>query len=472
MSEESTDVIDGYRSVNEIAAGSATVIEEVVEEASGTHFAMKMLRPEALENAEHKATLKREAKIGLGLKHPNIIETHKVKVTKQFGYIIMEYFRAPNLKQQLKSDLPGLQSRFRKLFDGLCQAFAHMHENGWIHKDIKPDNILFNRGGELRVIDFSLTVKKAGGLGKFLSLGGNVVQGTRTYIAPETIRKKPPTAATDIYSLGIVAFEVLTGRVPFAATTPGDMLRMHLQTPPPTPSAVNPNITPEMDRVIAKMLAKKPEKRYADMNELHAELRSVKAFKEDPAEMAAAIAKKTEEDRKANLASLSNRLDSRTDAERQALGIKSEAPKPKPKPKILDPTNKKKDNKQQNQPAAQGPPPQQMPPGYPQYPQYPQQMPPGYPQYPQQMPPGYGGQSYPQQGMPPQGMPPQPMPGQQPGPQPQNPQQQRPPQQQPPQQPAAEQKPPASEKKPEKKPQATEKADDLEEMSIDDLDIL
>ena len=467
MSEESPDLIDGYRTINEISSGSATVIEEVVEEATGTHFAMKLLRPEALESAEHKATLKRESKIGLALKHPNIIETHKVKVTKEFGYIIMEYFRAPNLKQQIKGDLPGLQSRFRKLFDGLCQAFAFMHENGWIHKDIKPDNILFNRGGELRVIDFSLTVKKAGGLSKFLSFGGGVVQGTRTYIAPETIRKKPPTEATDIYSLGIVAFEVLTGRVPFSATTPGDMLRMHLQSPAPTPSAVNPNVTPEMDRIIAKMLAKKPEKRYADMNELHAELRSVKAFKEDPAEMAAAAEAKAEADRKANLASLSNRLDSRTDAERQALGIKSEAPKPKPKPKILKPT--KEEKKPQNQPAANQPPPQQqpMPPGYPPgYPQYPQQMPPGYPQYPQQMPPGYGQQAYPQPG-PPQQQPPQQLPPQQ------SPQQQRPPQQQPPQQPrpAAEQKPAASEKKPEK-PKVTDKAEELDEMSIDDLDIL
>ena len=457
MSEEPNDLIDGYRPINEISSGSSTIIEEVVEEASGTHYAMKLLRPEALEDAEHKATLKRESKIGLTLKHPNIIETHKVKVTKEFGYILMEYFRAPNLKQQLKGDLPELQSRFRKLFDGLCQAFAFMHEKGWVHKDIKPDNILFNRGGELRVIDFSLTVKKAGGLGKLLGLGGNVVQGTRTYIAPETIRKKPATEATDIYSLGIVAFEVLTGRVPFSATTPGDMLRAHLQTPAPTPSVLNPNVTTEMDRIIAKMLAKKPENRYKDMNELHAELRSVKAFKEDPTEMAAAKIAKAEADRKANLASLGNRLDSRTDAERQALGIKAEVPKPKPKAKILAPSKKKKDSPTQNQPAAQSPPPQQMPPGYPQYPQYPQQMPPGYPQFPPQMPPNYGGQPYP-----PQGPPQQPMPQQQP-PQPAQPQQQ----------PAAQQKPPAPQQKPkDEKPKATDKAADLEEMSIDDLDIL
>src|SRR5690606_29244213 len=129
---------------------------------------------------------------------------------------------APNIKTQILNDLAGLHSRFRKVFESLCLALGYVHEKGWVHRDIKPENILANKVGELRLIDFSLAVRSAGGFGKLLGSRMKAVQGPRTYIAPETLLKKAPTFQTDMYSLGITVFEMLTGNPPFRGIPPGE----------------------------------------------------------------------------------------------------------------------------------------------------------------------------------------------------------------------------------------------------------
>jgi len=479
--QELQNKIDDYLLISVIGTGKTAQIWEVMHEQSGHMFAMKLLLPEAMADAEEKAFLKHEAKVAEQLEHPNLIRAHGLVMRKTECYFLMELFKTPNLKQYIHADKAGVHERFRKLVEGTCAGLGYMHDKGWVHKDIKPDNILLNRAGEVRIIDFSLAVRKAGGFAKLM--GGSkkaAIRGTRTYLAPETIRKEPSTPATDIYSLGIAFYEALVGTPPFKGDSPQDLLRKHIAAPCPEPSLSNDQVTPEMDQFVLKMLAKKPRDRFQSMDEVLTAFANIQVFKQaDPeeeekrkAEEAARIAageKSAEEQELEEL--MSERRDSRTDAriremlaanpalhatfkelqvkqqeqedkrkaelkrradrlakERGEAAEKKTA-KPKQKPKPATP------QQPVQQPAPAYYPPQQMPPGYPQMPPgYPQQMPgypPGYPQMPGAPMPGA-----PMPGMPVPGMPVPPgYPQQMPGYPPQQgvPQQPMPPQPMPPQ---------------------------------------
>ena len=312
MSDE--ELIDGvYKLVMCIATGGSSQVWEVVEQPSGRHLAMKLLKTDTEDFKVNKAGLKHEAEVLKSLDHPLIIKYEKYSSSRDNTYMTMEHFRAANVKLQIKADIASVHVRTRKLFESVCQALSHVHSKGWVHRDVKPDNVLMNKVGEIRLVDFSLSSKEVKGFSKMIG-GGKLktIQGTRTYIAPETINKKAPTFQTDLYSLGIMFFEVLTGKTPFQAPTPEELLRKHLRTEAPNASEFNTNVTPEMDRLIAKLLKKKPADRHASVDEVLGELKRIKIFKEDVTEES--LARKAEEG-KDTLRELNDvRLDSRADA--------------------------------------------------------------------------------------------------------------------------------------------------------------
>lgn len=436
--------VDDYKLINCVATGTYSHVWEVSEKGGGTSYAMKLLLSEAFQERDQIGVLKHEAKVAKSLEHPNLIRCHKCVVTKKHAYMIMDYFRSQNIKAQIGGDLAGVRARIRKLVEGVTLALGYMHEQGWVHKDLKPDNILLNKASEVRIIDFSLSMR-IGALAKMMagSKKKRVIQGTRTYIAPETLRRELPTPRTDIYSLGVTLFEVLTGEPPFRGSSPDDLLKRHLAEKPPVPSGMNPNVTPEMDRFVLRMLSKKPKDRHKDMHEVFAEFRSLKPFKEDPQERAERL---KEEARLKHLDSLdqAHRLDSRSDALKSELGRtgspasagKSTKPKPPPKPARTPPPRQPQPQPAPQQPGYYGPagpqpaagspygPPQYYPPNYP-YPQtaYGTPAPPGGMPAPQQAgypggpPPGWYWQGGPPVSgqQPPSGQ--HPVPGQQPPPQ-------------------------------------------------------
>lgn len=319
---ENQNVVGGYELKNCVASGASTQIWEVAQQGSTTPLAMKLLLPDAFKDPEAKAVLKHEYKVGSVFEHPNLVRLHKLEVNRDHGFYIMDYFRAPSLKAQISANLAETQSRFKKIAEAVCQALVHMNEKGWLHRDIKPDNILVNKTGEVRVIDFSLSTRLATGLMKLLSGKQKAIMGTRTYIAPEIILKNPPTAQSDIYSLGVTFYEIVTGAPPFAGLSPSDLLKKHISEAPAPPSLMNPNVTSELDSVILKMLAKKPKDRYAEMREVMSALRNVKCFKEDPYEL---FERKVKEAKANESLSVDKRLDSRADADRVSRGIAAPA---------------------------------------------------------------------------------------------------------------------------------------------------
>lgn len=463
--------IDHYVKMGLIATGKHAQVWEVQEENTSNRFAMKLLLPEAMKDPEQVSALKFEGKVAQSLDHPNIIKWIATVHRKTNIYLILELFKAYNIKTYLLNDLVGLQSRLRKLIECSCLALQHMHEKGWVHLDVKPDNILMNRSSEVRLIDFSLSQRIKGALGKMFG-GKKEIGGTLTYIAPETIRKESATPQTDIYSLGVTLYECLTGTSPFKGSTPKDLLMKHLTAIPAPPSDLNKNVTPEMDRMVLRMLAKKAKDRQKNMQEVMSELRNVQPFKEDPEKLREQ--KLAEEKAAAGEISLAKRLDSRTDAARserakvdpefakqQEEKAKAAASASSPAVKLPDKPKTPKSPKPAAAPVPSPMMPAAMPPGMiPQMQFTPAPMPymmpgqfpqmPGYPGMPPQMPgyPGAGGMPgmlpTPAAGMmPPYGMPgypaPQmPLPGMSPGVTP------IPPQQPPPQIPPPATAPPTS----------------------------
>lgn len=307
------DLIDDqFQLVMCIASGASSQVWECIEKGSGRHLAMKLLKKDSPDFKVNRGKMRKEADIMKAVMHPLIVKIEKFSTNRDHTYILMEHFRASNLKIQIKNEPNKVHLRIRQLFEGVCTALSHVHSKGYIHRDIKPDNILMNRAGEVKLCDFSLSSRAIKGIGRLFAGRAKEIQGTRTYIAPETIRRQQPTIRTDLYSLGIFFFEALTRKTPFQATSPEELLQKHLRVEPPNPSEFNPNVAPEMDRIVAKLLKKKPKDRYADVNEVLAEIKRGRIFKEDVVDLEATA--REQEDKNSMAALFEARLDSRADA--------------------------------------------------------------------------------------------------------------------------------------------------------------
>lgn len=386
-----TNTIGQYQLVNCIASGSSSQVWEAIDTETTRRVAMKLLLPEKLKDAEALGSLKNEFKVASSFDHPNIPKYYEFAKTKQNAYFVMELFAAPNLKTQLNNDIRGVHIRLKRLVELVAMALEHIHERGWVHRDIKPDNILMNKSAEVRVIDFSLACRSAGALSKMLHRKQALVQGTRTYMAPEQILGKPLTAQTDIYNFGVTLFELLTGESPFKGSTPKDLLLRHLGEAAPAPSQFNPNVTPEMDMIVQRMLSKKPEQRHKKIAEFMAEFRNTPLFKEEVTEKVELSEKEQAE--KELSTQLGERLDSRSDALRSKFGVSAPAPVKKKKVPTINPaTVAGSPAPAAGQGGRPGPvPPMPMQPMQPMMPMpgmYPGQMPMGYPGMPPQMVPG------------------------------------------------------------------------------------
>jgi serine/threonine protein kinase len=160
-----------------------------------------------------------------------------------------------------------------------------MHDKGWVHRDVKPENILFNRSGEVRVIDYALARRQATGLLKIFE-GKIPRQGTKTYISPEQIRCQSPSPGADIYSFGITCYELVCGRPPFRANSSQELLEKHLSERPTPLISHNKLVTPEFNDLVLKMIQKRPADRFSSLHEFATRFRSIRIFSDDPDPMA------------------------------------------------------------------------------------------------------------------------------------------------------------------------------------------
>jgi len=276
------EVIGGYRLQNLMMTGQTSQVWEVVEASSGRHFAMKLLLPERAREALHRWFLLHEAEVGKKLAHPNIIKIFEVVKDKRNPYFVMEFFPAGSLKVRMmrKPQQEFVREHTPSILKQTATGLAYMNSCGWVHRDIKPDNILVNSAGDVRLIDFALAqrIQKASFFGR-LFRRKKKAQGTRSYMSPEQIRGLPLDGRADIYSFGASAYEIVTGRPPFRGTSSHELLTKHITEKPASPQVYNADVSDEFAALVLHMLAKKPQDRPQDFSEVLMQLRGIKVFK-------------------------------------------------------------------------------------------------------------------------------------------------------------------------------------------------
>jgi eukaryotic-like serine/threonine-protein kinase len=278
----SDDRIGGYRYIRTIHPGATSVVMEVLQEGTQRRFALKQLLASHAEDRDDYKAFVHEAKLGMELRHTNLIRVHEFVRDSSQPYFVMELFTGYHLKLPIArpSIYPLPRTLLHRIVEQAATGLAYMHDKGWIHRDVKPENILFNKSGEVRVIDYALARRQAAGLLKMFE-GKIPRQGTKTYMSPEQIRCESPAPTADIYSLGISCYELACGRPPFRANSSQELLEKHLSERPLPLTAHNPQVTPEFNDLILKMIQKRPADRFSSLHEFISRFRSVRIFKDD-----------------------------------------------------------------------------------------------------------------------------------------------------------------------------------------------
>jgi serine/threonine protein kinase len=275
------EIIGGYRLQNLMMTGQTSQVWEVVEVTSHRHFAMKLLLPEHVVKPEHRRFLLHEARVGKKLAHPNVIKIVAVSQDPKNPYFVMEFFPAGSLKVRLmRKQFEFINTHLPSILKKAATGLAYMNASGWVHRDVKPDNILVNSAGEVRIIDFALAqrIEKPSFFGNLLRRRGKV-QGTRSYMSPEQIRGEVLDGRSDIFSFGASVYELLTGRPPFTGNNSHELLSKHLAEKPVPPNVLNPEVTDEFSKLVVQMLAKKREQRPRDFHEVLMRLKDTRIFK-------------------------------------------------------------------------------------------------------------------------------------------------------------------------------------------------
>ncbi|WP_319454635.1 MULTISPECIES: Stk1 family PASTA domain-containing Ser/Thr kinase [unclassified Mycobacterium] len=232
--------------------------------------AVKVLRAELARDPNFYQRFKREAKNAAGLNHPAIVAVHDTgEAQTAMGtvpYIVMEYVDGVTLRDIVRTEGPFPPRRAIEIIADACQALHFSHQHGIIHRDVKPANIMISKTGAVKVMDFGIA-RAVADAGHSLTQTETVI-GTAQYLSPEQAHGETVDARSDVYSLGCVLYEILTGDPPFVGDTPLAVAYQHVRKRPTPPSARRPGISPELDAVVLKALAKDPKDRYqtaADM---------------------------------------------------------------------------------------------------------------------------------------------------------------------------------------------------------------
>ncbi len=260
-------ILKGYQIIEKIKDGSVGTVWKAINSRK-QEIAIKQISEKNARRSQKLRQFKREATLTRKLVHPGIVRVYEYVDDVALPFFAMEYFPSENLKYAMWH-LPDRIYKYEfYILRQIAEALAYAHNGGIVHRDVKPENILVPAESEVRLIDFSLA---KGRWGRFLQFGRRV-EGTPLYMSPEQIQGRRCDARSDIYSFGVLMYELLTKRPPFLGTTEKALLEKHVKEPPPSMRTFVKTIYPEIDALCARMLSKKPEDRFADMTSIIYEL--------------------------------------------------------------------------------------------------------------------------------------------------------------------------------------------------------
>ena len=265
MSFSIGETVGRYRITEQLGQGGMATVYRAYDANLDRYVAIKAMHQAFREDTNFLARFKREAQIVAKLRHPHIVTVHEFDEHHGQPYLVMEFIEGETLKARLARK-PFTMKETVATMTAVGQALTYAHEQGVLHRDIKPSNILLDKAGRPYLTDFGLARMVQAGES---TLSQDMLLGTPQYISPEQaqgVRELGP--ATDIYSLGIVLYQLVVGRVPYSADTPYAIIHDHIYKPLPMPSQVNPNVPPEVERVLLKALAKEPGDRFQSAVEM------------------------------------------------------------------------------------------------------------------------------------------------------------------------------------------------------------
>ena len=254
-----------YRLLSPIGAGGMAVVYKAQDLALGRLVAVKILREPLTGDPEFLSRFQQEARAAANLAHPNIVTVHDFGRDGGRNYIVMEYIEGRDLKTMIKDGSPFKIERALDLIIQICAGIGYAHRAGLVHCDVKPQNILVTADGRVKVTDFGIARALA-----TLQPGEttDIVWGSPQYYSPEQAAGEVPTPASDVYSIGVVLYEMLAGRLPFVASTQQALAMMHLRDEPPRLTLFNPALPETLERIVHKVMAKEPAARYRTADQL------------------------------------------------------------------------------------------------------------------------------------------------------------------------------------------------------------
>ena len=274
---------DRYLIGEVIGRGGMAEVHEGKDLRLGRRVAIKILRPDLAKDPTFQARFRREAQSAAALNHPNIVAVYDtgedVLATDFDGkhvenvtvpYIVMEYVDGMTLRQVLHSGRRLMPERALEITSGILSALDYAHRHGIVHRDIKPANVMLTRAGDVKVMDFGIA-RAIGDAGQTMT-SASAVMGTAQYLSPEQARGEVVDARSDLYSTGVLLYELLTGRPPFTGDSAVSIAYQHVSENPLPPSQVDPGVSPEVDAIVMRALAKHPDDRYQTAGEFRADI--------------------------------------------------------------------------------------------------------------------------------------------------------------------------------------------------------
>ena len=267
----------------QLGLGRQCQVWSAFDTSEGRQVAVKVLMPEFVADKSQRRQLEHELRVGQDLVHPHLIRVHRLEVHQRMPCLVMDLFPHPNLRRGITSasERERTMPKAVKILTGIAEGLGFLHAKGWVHRDVKPANVLVAPDGDVRVLDYAIAGKPPGAFARLLWTKKQA-QGTPSYMPPEQIRGQPFDFRSDIYSLGCLAYEMLAGTPPFTGADQNDLLGKHIYAAAPLVEAAHRNVTPAASKLIRQMMAKKPADRPVSMDEIVRQLKQLRFFERDP----------------------------------------------------------------------------------------------------------------------------------------------------------------------------------------------